>query len=38
MENLDGMPIDKLLRRFAMLRAAFPKETELVSKDADDVD
>ena len=35
MEELDDMPIDQLLRRFAMLRAAFPKETEITSQEAD---
>jgi hypothetical protein len=37
-DSLDMMPIDKLLRRFAMIRAAFPKETELTLKDAEDGD
>ena len=35
MEELDVMPIDQLLRRFAMLRAAFPKETEITSQESD---
>ena len=35
MEELDIMPIDQLIRRFAMLRAAFPKETEITQQESD---
>ena len=35
MEELDIMPIDQLIRRFAMLRAAFPRETEITQQESD---
>ena len=35
LEELDIMPIDQLIRRFAMLRAAFPKETEITQQESD---
>lgn len=36
MDDLDNMPIDKLLRRFAMLQSAFPEETKIKSKESDE--